>query len=270
MSLIIELVGQEVGRGQNPSGLRKYHVRGTEDKTLAYALVNASAPATFEGLVKQNVKVKEVGVGLWRGTVQYGVMEAGGDGDISWSFEIGTQPFHITHAREHIQSYVAAGTAPDHKGAIGVEKDGSGLRVQGTDILIPNFHWEETHYAAYATVATHAFITTLESMVGTMNDAAFRIWDSKELLLLGVSGAKRGEEPVGLTYRYAKSRTETNLAVGDITVAEKKGHDYLWVEYEKKEDDTANALTSRPIAAHVEQVYPTGDWSQLGLADPWN
>ncbi len=270
MAVIIETVGQGLGKGSSSSASRKYYVRGTQDRNLAHALVDASAPALSDGLVKQNVKVAEAGVGVWEGTVRYGVLEAGKEGDITWSFEIGTQSFHITNARTHIASYAAVGAAPDHKGAIGVEQDGSGSRVKGTDILIPNFSWEETHFAAYETVATHAFINTLESLVGTVNEAAFRIWGPKELLLLGVSGAKRGEEPVPLTYRFASSRTETNLAVGDITVTEKLGHDYLWIEYEKKEDAVANALTSRPLAAHVEQVYPDADWSQLGLADPWS
>ncbi len=282
MTVIIEVVGQELRKGQNPSAIRRYQIQGTTDKATAYALVNAASPIEWEGLIKQGVSVEEAGEEIWDGNVNYGISSGGmgGGGDpsdprnIGWSFEIGTMGLHITQARSHVQSYDVDGNIPDrHKGAIGVRKDGSGNKVEGVDISIPQFQWEETHFVAYETAASHAFIQILENAVGKINEDAFRIWGPKELLLLGVSGAKRGEEPVGLTYRFASSRTRTNLAVGDITVAEKLGHDYLWIEYEKKEDAAGNVLTAVPIAVHVEQVYQDHDWTAAGLTallpDPW-
>ncbi len=271
MATIKEIVGQGLVKGSSSSGTRRYHVSDTLDRDLAHALVDASAPAVSDGLVKQNVKVDELGGGFWEGTVRYGVLEAGEEGDISWSFEIGTQSFHQTQAREHLADYAAEGiVAPNHKGAVGVEGTPANRKVVGTDIQIPFFQWEEAHYVAYETVATHAFINTMEGLVGTINEEAFRIWGPAELLLLGVSGAKQGEEPVGLTYRFASSRTVLNLVVGDITVPEKLGHHYLWFEYQMEEQAEANALPSPPIAAHYERLYPDGDWSQLGLPDPWS
>jgi hypothetical protein len=272
MSVVIEEIGQELARGQSPSGRRRLQITGTDDKTTAYSLAAAATASIWGGLVKQNVRVREVGDSIWKAEVQYGVAEQGESGDVSWSFEIGSETLHITQAVEHIASYAPDGeTAPDHKGAIGVRRDGSGVTVDGTDIIVPVFTWEETHYVAYETVASHSYIETLEQRVATMNSGAFRIWESYELLLLGVSGAKRGEEPVALTFRFASSRTESNIAVGDdITVAEKKGHDYLWIEYQQEDDDVSKTLTSRPLAAHVERVYDATDWSSLGLPDPWS
>ncbi len=268
MSLVIETVGQQSGKD---SALRKYLVRGAATKTLAYALVNAAAPATWDGFVKQTPKIKELGGELWEGRVPYGVMEAGEEGDIGWSFEIGTQSFHMAQALEHLADYAADdGEAPDHKGAIGVSGSPANREIAGTDILIPFFQWEETHYIAYETVATHAFIANLENLVGTINGEAFRIWGPSELLLLGVSGAKQGEKAVGLTYRFASSRTRINFVAGDITIPEKLGHNYLWFEYALKEQSGAGAVTSRPIAAHYERVYDWTDWSDLALPDPWN
>jgi len=51
---------------------------------------------------------------------------------------------------------------------------------------------------------------------------------------------------------------------------DKEGNDYLWIEYEPSEDATANALTNRPKAVHVERVYDYTDFSALGLPDPWS
>jgi hypothetical protein len=53
--------------------------------------------------------------------------------------------------------------------------------------------------------------------------------------------------------------------VGDLTVANKKGWDYLWVRYaDKVSDDKKNVIKS-PIAAYVEQVYPSGDFGGLSI-----
>lgn len=270
MAYSVELVGQKIKKGKSPSGSSRWEVYGTDSKELAYSLIHAASPAIWSGLVKQNIDVDEVGNGEWKGLVQYGVMEMGEEGDTTWSFEVGTESFHITHGLDHVNSYVEAGTAPDHKGAIGVRKDGSGVTIEGCDILIPTFHWDETYYAAYETVASHSFITLLENTVGKINSATWRIWAKGELLLLGVSGSKRGEEPVALTYSFASSRTKTDLTIGDITGVTKEGNDYLWIEYEKKEDNTANALTARPIAVHVERVYDYANFADLGLPDPWS
>lgn len=268
MAVVIDLVGQRLGKGQNASGTCRYQVQGTEDKILAYSLVHAASPAVWANLVKQNVDIDEIGGGVWDGRVKYGVMEAGNEGDVTWSFEVGSQSIHVTQAAEHIETYVASGNKPDHQGTIGVRRDGSGQTAEGCDILIPTFHWEETYYVAYETVATHAFINGLEAAVGKINNNSFRIWAKGELLLLSVSGAKRGEEPVGLTYRFASSRTKTNFTIGDVTGITKEGHHYLWIEYQEKEQGTTE-LVLPAKAVHVERVYDYASFSGLGLPDPW-
>ncbi|MFO0449982.1 MAG: ParB N-terminal domain-containing protein [Pseudomonadota bacterium] len=40
---------------------------------------------------------------------------------------------------------------------------------------------------------------------------------------------------------------------------------YLWVRFIDDEDATAKALIKRPIAAYVEQVYPYGNFANLGI-----
>jgi hypothetical protein len=269
MAYTIELVGESFTSGRNAQGRRRYQVHGTTDRATAYALAAAGSPTTQGGLIRQNVHIEQEGNDIWKADVQYGIAEQGEAGDVSWSFDIGSEGFHITNGLEHVASFVASGTAPDHKGAIGVRQDGSGTTVEGVDIKLPVFTWEETYYAPYSTVASYGFIQTLEATVARINDAAWRIWAKGELLLLGVSGAKRGEEPVGLTYRFAVSRTKTSMTIGDITGVDKEGHNYLWIEYEQKDDAAADKLTSRPLAVHVERVYDYADFTALGLPDPW-
>jgi hypothetical protein len=44
-----------------------------------------------------------------------------------------------------------------------------------------------------------------------------------------------------------------------------EGWHYLWVRFTDDEDANAKALIKRPIAAYVEQVYPYGNFSSLGI-----
>ncbi|MBC7326197.1 MAG: hypothetical protein H5T99_12950, partial [Moorella sp. (in: Bacteria)] len=68
-----------------------------------------------------------------------------------------------------------------------------------------------------------------------------------------------------ITFKFAASPNKTNITIGDITGIAKKGWEYLWVLYEDAEDTNAQRLVKRPVAAFVEQVYPYGDFSQLGI-----
>lgn len=271
-----EIVPQQVSVGQRVAGCREWTVFGTENIAVAYQLAKAASPTVWENLFRQQIDMEEEGPGAWRATIQYGTLGPRDPDDpnsTTWSFEITGQKTHITHSLAHIETYNDTGATgptfdPDHNGAIGVQDSGNGKQVQGCDVFVPMFSWEETHYVNYD-VITPSYVQTLESLVATMNASTFRIWSARELLLLGVSGAKRAQQPVGLTFRFASSRTTANRTIGDITVTEKKGWDYLWVEYEKADDGSGN-LTTQPKAVHVERVYDEGDFSALGLADPWS
>jgi len=208
---MIEVVGESFTGGANAQGRRRYQVHGTTDRAMAYALAMAAAPMVQGGLIRQNVHVEQEGDDVWNADVQYGVMEQGEPGDVSWSFDISTENFHLTNALAHVQSY----PANDH--------------------------------------------------------ASWRIWAKGELLFLGAAGAKRGEEAVGMTYRFASSKSKAGMTIGDIGGVDKEGHHYLWVQYEKQEDAGANKLVPRPLAVHVERVYDYADFAALGLTnDPWN
>jgi len=268
MSVVIELVGQEL---EDQQGLLVFQVHDVADAVTARALANGMAPIYWNSLIKQDVRVRELGGGVWEGEVPYSTLERPEAGSISWSFEIGTQTLHITQAKQHIQSYAASGTAPNHKGAIGVRNDGNGQSIEGCDIFVPFMKWSETHYFPATIVATHAWIQTHEALVGTTNNAPFRLWGKGELLLLGAVGGKQAEKDVPVTYTFASSRTKTGMTIGDIPGVDKEGHHYLWMEYWSEEDPPSKDLAYRPKAVHVERVYDYADWdSYLPLPDPWN
>jgi len=261
---------RESTSGENPSATLVYSVRGTADDVQARGALAAEAPPTHDSLVRQTWGVEPVHIDtghpdtcLWAGNVRYGRTSAPEPetGDSAYNFDTGGGTQHITQSIETVGRYAPEGqTPPDFKGAIGVTHDS----VEGVDIIVPVFHFSETHYKPDAFV-TPAYKATLFSLTGKANSGAFKGFAAGEVLFLGASGSKRGEEDWEITYRFAASPNATAIPVGDITVAAKKGWEYMWVRYADAEDSGAKALVKRPASANVEKVYHLADFSALGI-----
>ncbi len=129
---------------------------------------------------------------------------------------------------------------------------------------MPVYNFSETHYIAAENV-TQAYKAILFALTGRLNAASFRGFAAGEVLFLGASGSKRGEEDWEITFRFAASPNVSGLSVGNITGIAKRGWDYLWVRYVDVEDTAAKAIVKRPVAAYVERVYYDGDYSALGI-----
>jgi len=261
---------RESASGENPSATLVYTVRGTADDVQARGALAAEAPATHDGLVRKTWNVEPVHIDagdpdacLWTGAVRYGRTSAPEPetGDSAYHFDTGGGTQHVTQSLSTVARYAPAGqTPPDFKGAIGVTHDS----VEGVDVTVPVYHFSETHYKADAEV-TSAYKATLFGLTGKVNNAAFKVFAAGEVLFLGASGSKRGEEDWEITYRFAASPNATNIQVGDITVAAKKGWEYMWVRYADAEDTGAKAIVKRPASAHVEKVYHLADFAGLGI-----
>jgi len=268
MPITVErLSSREATLGQNPARILRYHVDGTNDNLLAEALIDAASPARYMGLLKQSIKFRPgEGPTFWYGDVVYGPKPQGKPGDVTWQFDIDGPTVHLSHALKHIQSYAADGAPPDHKGAIGVTDD---REIEGCDIEGKAFQWTETHWLSFDQF-TPAYINDLYELRSTVNKDAWRIWQPKEVLFRGVSGSACGEDTVQLTFRFAAEPNRVNLKIGDIAGIVKKGWEYLWVESKPDEDAAAKTIVMKPKAVHIEEVYEEGDFTKLGLPDPWN
>jgi len=148
----------------------------------------------------------------------------------------------------------------DYHSAVGVTKDG----VAGVDITVPVYNFSETHTLA-PEVITPFYKSMLFSLTGTVNNAMFRGFQAGEVLFLGASGNKRGMDAWEITYKFAASPNVSGLIVGDIGPINKRGWDYLWVQYQEEEDPDAQVLVKRPKAVFVEQVYRFGNFALLGI-----
>ena len=241
-----------------------YTLAGVIDDTFARAYVIAATPIIYSGLYRQDVKLDPAGYSLWKVEVSYGPIKQPEATDFKITFDTTGGSVKITQGISHINSYAPAGkTAPDHKGAIGVSQDG---QPEGCDVVIPSFKWSETWQLPSATY-DWSYATVLKALTGRVNDASFRGFDTGTVRFDGAKGSASNKDPtlVELTFDFSQSDDATEITAGDITGIAKGGWEYLWYEYEKQADATANKLVSPPIAAHVEQVYYEGDFSLLGI-----
>jgi len=252
---------RESTEGESPSVDLIYIVRGTDNDLSAKTALALASPVLYDGLVRQTLHIERVAEDIWEGSVRYGKREPPETGDSSYQFDTGGGTQHITQSMETVGRYAPPGkVAPDFQGAVGVTHD----NVEGVDITVPVYNFSETHYVATAQV-TGAYKAALFFLTGKVNGAGFRGFSPGEVLFLGASGSKRGEDDWEITFRFAASPNITGLVVGNITGINKKGWEYLWVRYADDEDANAKVLVKKPIGVYVERVYENGDFSGLGI-----
>lgn len=242
-----------------------YTVSGTEDDAAVRALVEATIPMTYAGLVFQNYHYKTEGGGLWEITANYGkrapLTPQKTDDHDSYSFSCdttgGTQK--ITQSLETVGSYgIGAAEVPDFQGAIGVNGDA----VEGCEITVPSCQFSITVRLSADSVNL-AYIATLYQLTGSINGTTWKGFPAGELLFLGASLSQRGQEDPEGTFKFAGQANRTDFPVGEINIDSKWGWDYLWVRY--GDDVDGHTLIKKPTFAYVERVYPVGDFSLLGI-----
>lgn len=255
---------------------REFVVTGTTDETEVYELVLAATTVIYDNLVRRTMQADPQGGGIWFVSVEYGTIDPQQAVDSatpvepvqpgleaplgpSFSFDTSGGTVHITQSRSTRSMTLSTGAAaPDNAQAIGLTKD----RVEGCDIHAPQLQWQLEVQRANC---TGQYLMGLFANTGKVNYAApFRGFAQGELLYLGATGRFTQRERWTITHKFAANLNQINLAVGGgITVADKRGWDYLWIGYAP--ETVGNKLLNVPKAAYVEVVYPTGDFAQLGI-----
>ncbi len=252
---------RESTEGESPSVDLIFIVRGTDDDLAAKAALSAASPVLYDGLRRQTLHIQRVAEDVWEGSVKYGKPDQSDPEESSYQFDTGGGTQHITQSLETTGRYAPPGkAAPDFNGAIGVTHD----NVEGVDITVPVYNFSETHYVPTELV-TGAYKAAIFFLTGKVNGGAFRGFAAGEVLFMGASGSKRGEEDWEITFRFAASPNVEGLSIGGISGINKKGWEYLWVRYADDEDTNAKVLVKKPIGVYVERVYQDGDFSGLGI-----
>lgn len=235
-----------------------------EVRTLA--LDNANTPAIYNGMYRRVVEIAErISNDTWKVVVRYELPTPDNQDQnqpvTSFDSTGGTQ--HITQSIQTVGRYgPAASTLLG--GAIGYD----GESVNGVDITIPVWNWQETLYFSDSQVNQYAYY----ALTGSVNSDVFKGYQPGEVLFMGASGQKRGDPWIinpnnkwEVTFKFAASPNLSGISVGAITGINKKGWEYLWVQYGEDVDSSAKIRIKKPIAVYVEQVYDYAPFSTLGL-----
>lgn len=244
----------------------RYIITGTDNEAEVRDAVILTAPPYIGDntaraiIVPENIEVNPLGNGIWEASVPY----KGYEDETQYTFETGGATAHITQSLATVGVYppvvIPLRPPPDFQGAIGVNGD----NVAGVDVTIPAFNFTITKRFDAEDV-TGAYKLALFYATGKTNNATFQGFAAGEVLFLGASGSRTGMKQWEITFKFAASPNAVNLPVGNFTVTEKKGHDYLWVRYADAVDGDAAALVKRPVSAYVERVYESADFASLGV-----
>ena len=251
-----------------------YVVRGAHEEADAIAAVLREAPKKRhdKALSLTDVRIDErVAEDAWRVNVVYAAAvgeDDDGDGEdpFEYTFDTGGGTRRVCVADEHLGDFAPAGeTALDFDGAIGVDSDGN---VGGVELVMPQPGFTESVNVEKRRF-TPKYKRTLIEMTGTVNDAKFRGFAAGEVLFDGAS-AQRSGGMWRVTFRFSVSKnTGDDFKVGDIVIGKKEGWDYLWFSYvdaeQKDEQGKVVAVVRRPVAAHLERVYPRADFRRLKI-----
>jgi len=260
---------RELRKSQSTQGNRgtyEYAVTDNTSWTAAKALLLTTAPATAFGLWRQIPSLEYQGGGVYLCTVPYGPFQTPEDGNAEWNLRIGTKWERRQTSLQTMETKTIAGrNAVDFQKAVNVTKD----RVEGVDVPVPTFDFDETHYIAAADFTT-AYLNTLYATTGHTNDGVWRIFTAEEVLLLGVTGAPHDADLIKLVFSFSAEPTVAGLQIGNCAAfTEKRGWWYAWAATERQQDTTGWATPWRVFQAQVERMITPVDFDNLLLPNPF-
>jgi len=239
--------------------------RGSNDaayvKAYAYAATAAILSTVQGAMYRQDIRIDSAGHELFYVTVPYAPRsESNGNGNTlqagQWTWNVSTTggSFHIGTSKETVGKFALPGKdAADHKQSINVQPDGT---VSGTEIVIPALRLSVTYKHPIAALSLdHSF--ALSDLTGTVNSTTMFGRPAGELLFLGFEGSDGTDCEAVATYHFAREKNLQTKVIGGIEVAEKQGHDLLWIEY--KTDVADSKKVSVPKHIYVERVYERED-----------
>lgn len=265
----------------------------TESQIWIYALQQSDP--YFNGFIRQDIKVRRgSGPNHFTIEIEYGPSGVGGgdqplggvgnDGGppdqptgpesqatpltSGWSFSIQAPTLHIEQSLVTLVRLGRDGDvdkAPDYKGRIGVDRDGTTL---GCDVPPPaRFTFSRTVAKA---VVTQAYLDVLSDLAGKVNDSAFYFWQAGEVLFQSAEGQFSREEGWSITYKFAVEKNNPNVIICDglpplFATISKPGWAFLWVREEEITDPATQKRVTQPAAAYVEMVIEERDFSLLEI-----
>lgn len=256
---------------------RTYYVETTagneESEIDDFVKATAAENPAIEGLPYADFSADEYTEkdGVFEVVINWGVPSSASGGGVTqplgtseYRFNFQAPSRHIQFSLETVSSHFRPDVpgAPDFKQMLNVRyEDGES---EGLDLTPP----PEVFTLAYrdtSDIIDGPYQDVVEALCGRVNDQPFRSKSIGDVMLVRASG---GRDQAGIWYiefGFGYIPTAVNIVVGDITIAEVQGMDYLWVFSTPEPDAGARAIVTTPYAAYVERVHPRADLNLLNL-----
>lgn len=156
---------------------------------------------------------------------------------------------------------------PSDKIGAGLNWDGE--TFNGIDITTPAMKFSQRQIIP-ANQFTPAFRLQVYRLTGKINQDEFAGFAEGDVLFLGATATEvvntvTFEKDWEVTYNFSAIETRTNIKIGDYVIDKKEGYQYLWTQFEKREDQGQFKLVPFPIASYVVDVYEKADFALLGI-----
>ena len=243
------------GSTATPGITLEYVATGETDQATVHAYALAMTPAVFAtaaGLTyRSDVLIEPAGYAIYNVSVPYSTAKQD-VGSVTLSFDTTGGTLHISASKQTVGKFVASGTAPDCKQAIGVS--GPDKEPDGAEIVVPVLKLTAT-FKQPAGVITIAQIKNLARWTGKVNSDTFLTFAPGEVLFLGCTGQEGTDQPTEVQYHFACSENLASLTINGITATGIQGHHLYWIMYKSATDQ--NKGIKVPFAIYVERVYDT-------------
>lgn len=239
----------------------------TEQAAIEAAL--AAAPSELDDMVLVNASIsKHVSNTMMKVAVQYGVLGQGSPlappGTSEYEFNYQAESEHIDYSIATVvvrQKNVTAAMPSNFFGhAIRVPEQGK--LPEGVDLPAGNTTnvWTFTINGK----PSQDYERLVEGLMGCVNISPFKNRPIGSMRFVQCQSNTIAGNKTQIRFGMQYSANVTNLEiVSGLVVPEKRGHDYMWVQY-KKAPNGAHIVPS-PEFAVVEQVFRYGDLNQLGF-----
>lgn len=180
---------------------------------------------------------------------------------LSGSISLTSQTIKTTY--NHVGSYgPGSAAAMNAGGLINVTKDGA----EGVELDIPVMTFTLTRLYTRGTFSL-AWLANARTFCGLPNTSTWRGFSSGTIKLAGVDGREGDGDFDEISFSFQTSPTFTNLVIpsplGNITVPQKLGWQYLHVQMVERHDDATGFTTQVAHTAHVDEITQGVDLNGL-------
>ena len=247
----------------------------TPDDVAALDWAELNSPLLWDGMPREGFQIdhlKDSDPEYWQVTALYQRAsdkkreESKEDpvGTVDFAFDFGLASVRITTAPEQISyglvgeglisKYAGKGQPINNRVTNGISEP------EGVDVRTPIASFTLTATAESASL-NEQYITQAQKMVGKVNSAPFRGWQSGEVMLVNIRGRQRlaGNSEISFQFEVIPNST---VEIDNLETFQKDGWDYLWVDYIDKiaDDDRDDKVAD---SAHVSKLYGRVDLNDL-------